>query len=710
MPLQYETLIGHLFVVNGRTLSTAPPGSLVEIAPKKASRGREADTIFVLVLPSGTPTSAVFYEDLAKLAVERYFNSSGSVTAGLRAMYDTINRDLINRNRGGDRIYEVNMICGVLHDKNLILSRCGLGMAVLQQGTETTLFPTDPLNEDDLVFGPPLGVRPIPDVKMKQFTIAPGARLLLSDADLADAEIAALGGVMQSATLEVVLIELKALLIDQVTAIAAEFIPPEEPVDPFMREGSNSKEMIKAPLPPEKQIETVDIDPGFGTRLIDGATSFRDRTQDGLSQAARGVAKGAAVSGELVDHYFGEVENTKPRWWEGPVGVVIAMGIPLLVVALVIALWVTNIEVTEYELCVQNAFETANIARGIAPSDVNGTLAAWNAVLLKTDECVAIRPEGIPDQPMIDLQREGQNIVDRLLSIDRREAVPVASFPSARLSQIVLRGLTLYALDSANGIVYEVQLTDDGRTMQPNTMAPIPNMRQNAPVNQFELGEIIDIAWAEDGSALSQSNVLVALDRNGVLVEHSPTILTRGAQRLLGSENWVNPIAIQIWRGNLYVLDPGANQIWRYSPTGGSYAGAPTEYFAGQQRPNIANAVDFAIDNNGAVFVMLGNGLMGKYVSGEVQTFAFANFPPGQELGTADGIYLSTSPIAQSIYITSLANRTVFEVTQAGTFMRSYRAFDEEQFASVNAVTAEPGLQMVYVASGNSVFAFDREG
>jgi hypothetical protein len=704
---QFESLVGHLFIVNGRTLSAPPPGALVEVAPKKASRGREADTIFVLALPSGDPAPGSFYEEMAQMAVERFFNSSGSVTAGLRAVYDTINRSLLERNRHNQDNRELNLMCAVLHDKNLILSRCGLGVAVVQSGEQVSLFPTDPLDETDVVFGAPLGVRQIPDVKLKQIKVEKGTRILLSDAELADADLGHLRTLMTGGDLETTMLNLKSVLIARATVMLAEFVPPEEDMDPFMPEGSNSREVIATPLPPEKRIENVQIEPDLGTRVIDTATQTRDNIQDGLGRAAQGVAKSAEVTNTLIDHYF--PDDTSPKWWSRPVQVVLSVGIPLVVVVLVIVMWLGGIGTSQYELCVTNTFENANIARGIASSDVNGTLSMWNAVLTQIGQCDELRPEGIPDAPLRELQREGQIVVDRLLNVDRREADVVASFVSAQLTQAVLRGLTMYVLDDANDIVYEFQLEGDGRVATPNSQVAIANMRRGASVNQFTVGDIIGIAWAEDGSALSQSNVLLAVDRDGVVVEHSPTILTRGAQRLLGSENWIDPVAIHVWRGNLYVLDPGANQIWRYTPAGGSYQGVPQEYFAGQTRPDIRQAVDFAIDTNGAIYVLFGNGGMGKYISGEAQAFAFANFPSGQELGLTNGMYLSTSPISQSIYLASQPNRTVYEVTQAGTFMRSYRTYEEESFESLSAVVAEPSLQLVYALSGNSVFVFNRE-
>ncbi len=74
MPIEYEALIGHLYVVGGRAISVAPPGLLVEAAPKRAARGRETDTFFALVTPAGeTIAPEAFYERMAQLASDEYF-------------------------------------------------------------------------------------------------------------------------------------------------------------------------------------------------------------------------------------------------------------------------------------------------------------------------------------------------------------------------------------------------------------------------------------------------------------------------------------------------------------------------------------------------------------------------------------------------------------------------------------------------------------
>ncbi|MBK8035233.1 MAG: hypothetical protein IPK17_38160 [Chloroflexi bacterium] len=69
-----------------------------------------------------------------------------------------------------------------------------------------------------------------------------------------------------------------------------------------------------------------------------------------------------------------------------------------------------------------------------------------------------------------------------------------------------------------------------------------------------------------------------------------------------------SPRAIDFWEGRMYILDPGANQIWRYDPSGGAYPGMPLEYFTGERRPDISRALDFAITNEGDIYLLLQEG------------------------------------------------------------------------------------------------------
>ena len=125
MAYELEALVGHLYILGGRTININPPGALVEVAPQSAARGREGDTLFVMVLPSGDIAPTSFYEQMSKLATERYFNVSGSVTAALRTMFQIINRNLYEHNQSGQQQYEANIIVAVLHARRRFV--CGAG-------------------------------------------------------------------------------------------------------------------------------------------------------------------------------------------------------------------------------------------------------------------------------------------------------------------------------------------------------------------------------------------------------------------------------------------------------------------------------------------------------------------------------------------------------------------------------------------------------
>lgn len=699
MAFELEALVGHLYVVSGRAISAQPPGLLVEVAPTRAARGREMDTFFALVLPSGDKVAqATFYEQMVQLAGERYFNSTGSVTSGLRAVFNSLNQNLFEHNNSGKRPYEANVLCAVLHGEDLFLTRVGSGVGLLYYGGETQAFPA-PFDNDDLLFGPPLGVQPVPDIKMTRYRVVSGARLVIADSNLAELPLEKMTEAMKRPDIAEMLNGYKELVSGHLTMLAAEFVPPDMPVPIPVRESESTAVVAAAssPAPAATAVSpaAVEVAPPTKSRV----NVLAERAQRGTGRAALSLAGSLDNVSKKLDRPPNPDANSGRLFSFMPNSVVLL--IPVAIILTAVFMWLGGTDQSEFELCVGDAVETAAMARTIDSSDVNGVLAAWNAVLTKIGSCNEIRAG---DEQLAAITREGQDIIDSLYVIERREMTVIEAFTNATLTRAVLRGEDLYVLDDANDQVHRLTLNVDG--MSHVSKQFINNMRRGAAVGQFQVGDIIDITWAEDGSGLSQGNVLISLDRDGVIVEYSPTFLSRGVQKLIGTENWVTPIKITVWQGRLYVLDPGANQIWRYEPSGESYPNAPTEYFAGQGRPNLESAVDFGIDNNGRVFLLFRDGFMSVYRGGELQPFAFVNFPENQTFNNADAMFLNSSLVFPGIYLVSRANGTIYETTLAGTFSNSYRSYDEEQFVGLTNVVADESKSVIYALSGNSILAF----
>lgn len=702
MALDFEALVGHLYVVGGRAINTTPPGSLVEVAPRKVARGRELDTIFVLVTPSGEVTApAAFYDQMATLAAERYFNSSGSVTAGLRTVFTSLNQDLFDHNNAGKRPYEANILCAVLRDDELFLGRVGASLALIYDPVQNAPqpFPTDFSNEETL-FGPPLGIHPMPDIKMSKYTVYQGSRLILGDARLADLEMPKITESIGGSDISEVLGQLKEAVTTQITLLVAEFVPPEAPSPVPVKEGRSTS---KAATPAPSSAPTPEAVPEAAGAQPPEAPSRRNgsQVQRSAGKAAIGLARAFDGINYVLDRIFPRPAEGKRPWMKASTMAGITVLIPVVMVALVMVMGLGGVQSSEFDLCVDEATRSADVARSVISSDVNGTVNAWTAVLAVVRRCSDIRQD---DPTLIALTREGQTVIDKLSQVERRETTALSSFPNAVLNQVVLQGTNIYVLDAQNQQVYQITLTEDGRQMLPDSRRPIPDMRINATVSGFRLGNLIDIAWAE---SITQ---IVALDENGVLIQCSPRFLQScQAQQLIGAERWGGPLRITIWQDRLYILDPPGNQIWRYASSGGTYAEIGSEYFVGSQRPDIRNAVDFAIDDRGSVYILTASGEVTKWVSGEQNPFVLGSFPEGQQIIGADAMFLDTNPITQAMYIASRASATIYEMSLAGTFINSYRSFNEDHFAALTNVVADANQGVIYALSGNSIFVFDKQ-
>lgn len=717
MPFEFEALVGHLYVVGGRAISAPPPGALVEVSPRKAARGREADTFFALVLPSGdalAPTA--FYDQMAHLAAERYFSSTGSVTSGLRNVFNNLNQNLFDHNQSGKRPYEANLICAVLRGSDLILGRVGPAVVALRHDMQTHTFPED-LSNDEALYTAPLGVHPVPNVRMTQYRVGAGSRLVLADANLADLDHEKLLNALVSSDLSMVLVAFKELARLQLTLMAVEFVPPDEPALEALPVGESTTEIVESLRPAaakaRKTDEVAQADTGpapapaapargrFGRRKRGGADDVTRQVQRSVGMTALGLARVFSFFNRALDRLFPPPKEGQKRFLGSPASMGMVVLLPALVVGLVVVMWLAGAGESEYELCLQETRSRVDLARSIPSNERETVLNAWNHALSQIATCERQRPS---DPMLTTFRREGQFVIDTLEDVQRRETISIETFFGANLTRIVAQGQDLYVLDSTASQVYRVQLSPDGRSRS-RAGLPIREMRRGAVVNGRQIADIIDIAFSEE------SNVIMALDANGVLISCTPSFLQCTAQQLLGVENWSRPVAMTTWtNGRLYVLDTGVGdgQIWRYVQSGGTFASPPSEYF-GSQRPNLRGAVDFAIDDRGAVYVLLADGTLNRYLDGVTQPFNYANFPIGQQLTSADAMYLDNNPTGQLIYIASRARGTVYQVSLTGTFWASYRAFDETLFAGIAGVIVTP-QDLVYVVSGNAILAFQKSG
>ena len=254
--LIWKPWLAHLYVVGGRPININPPGASVVVAPPDAARGREGDTFFTLIVPSGTIAPTSFYEQLAVLAADRYFSMSGSVTIAMRAMFQVVNRNLHEHNEEHSEFeqqqFEASIIVAVLHGDDLYVGRVGPVMSILQTVGLTLTFPDD-LSDKQQFFSTPLGILPEPEVLMVRYGVNAGTRLVLADANLADFSEEQLTSVLLENDIEKVLDALREALKVQGQLMLVELVPPEAESPVLSAPGESTAE-VNAKLEEARQI------------------------------------------------------------------------------------------------------------------------------------------------------------------------------------------------------------------------------------------------------------------------------------------------------------------------------------------------------------------------------------------------------------------------------------------------------------------------
>jgi|GEM_PF-414741 len=729
MAFELEALVGHMYVAGGRTIKTTPPGSLCEVAPKRAVRGREIDTLFILVLPSGNIAPNTFYEQMSLMAAERYFSNTGSVTSAMRDVFNTLNNNLFEHNASGRKHYEANMIVAVMRSTDLYVARSGAATLVLRHSGETKTVP-ESLTDDDKLFKPPLGVQPIPEIEMSRFVVDSGTRMILADASIAEITDEKLNQALVASDIEAVLDDFKLLVTLQIQMMLVEFVPPEQPVMVPAATGQSSAVIAaevaaaRAKTTASQQVKAITDEQIEATKAKEvkerpkrpsAQERLKERSKKGVVTVSRSVGHSLLRVGNLAQLLFGAESTPKQRRRNTTLIALAVFAIPTILVATVMFSWVGDVGETVYEECVGRVNETATTARRIQtqqPDSRTSILTAWNATLTIINECKGYRPDFV-DISLNIIRDEAQFAVDTISGITRRStrALWASQAEDANIRELVLQGVdSIYAFDNANSIVYRLQLNESGTEVISDQ--PVQFMSIGARVEGNTLGRIIGIAYDR------QHDLIAALDENGVLVTCRPLSINQcDSQQLVGFEVITNPTRMVFWTDRLYILDTGSQQIYRYSPVGttNNYANRPTEYYQGATRPpNIDQAVDMAIGSttsilNGHVYTLFNDGTMAHYYGGNNEGFTFRSVPDGlptPDQTSTQAMFLNDSSIASGFYIVSRPLRTIYYFTTAGTFQAAYRIQNEALFERMNDVVADSEQNLVYVASGNGILVF----
>ncbi len=191
MPSRLEADIVYLNLAGGRPLPEDPPGLATFVAPRKAARGRERDTVFLCLslrarapLPAGR--TAELSAELLQLAASTFFGVPGSITAAARQALAAVNQRLLEGNLREGAPVQGGLICAALRGDDFYAVQCGPGSLVAAHTTATERFPA--------TAGRPLGLSDVLETQYFHTKVAAGEYLALSPAaSWTDSALAGLG-------------------------------------------------------------------------------------------------------------------------------------------------------------------------------------------------------------------------------------------------------------------------------------------------------------------------------------------------------------------------------------------------------------------------------------------------------------------------------------------------------------------------------------
>src|SRR5689334_12708892 len=139
-----EALVGHLFVVGGRSISSASPGAIAMAAPRRAARGRDSDTMFgLLSVGADQRQPASFYEQLTGDLSGKYFGTTGSLTAALREAIGAVNSSIHRSKQGQTDQLSIGLACALLREQELIIALVGPARCIVIHEGQIEMLPSD---------------------------------------------------------------------------------------------------------------------------------------------------------------------------------------------------------------------------------------------------------------------------------------------------------------------------------------------------------------------------------------------------------------------------------------------------------------------------------------------------------------------------------------------------------------------------------------
>ncbi|HJX39043.1 MAG TPA: hypothetical protein VJ714_10605 [Anaerolineae bacterium] len=265
-----------------------------------------------------------------------------------------------------------------------------------------------------------------------------------------------------------------------------------------------------------------------------------------------------------------------------------------------------------------------------------------------------------------------------------------AQEPEQGVGNLVIRQDYAYVLDATGQGVRRYHLDDEGHFLLDEE--PFSWELPDAMKKQSD-ARILDMAWVDPENG-RLAPALLMLTSDGSVLEMRLDGAVRAVE-VADLTAWQQPRALATYSGNLYVLDPGHGNIFKYVPDGDDYQHAPMDYIQAQVDISWSQVVDLAIDGN--VYLLVSDGSVMKFSGGQPKPFSQETLP--QALASAASIFAESDH--QSVLVADPQQGRLVEFTEEGQFVLQYRAAvdGEDYLAELRTFALDVSHNRLFVAT-----------
>lgn len=692
----------------------APPS-----ASEKASRG-------VLVAAAAISASAKFDSALAgnqvlsALQEDYYAQTTGGILPALERAVTSAHQRLITlvfSGEGGEEAVDFNLVVGVLWGSVFYLAQLGESRAVIRRGGELKLIGHRTGAEDgDLAVGEK------PDIRTASGLLEVGDKIVLATPkffDLIPAE--ELSRVMENGPADYIAGKLKDKYADEpeaaallltlgvegvptpaedaialaevpVSEVAAE--PKEEaeseaPAEPKEEETPAPEEtaMEAPPVPaqPEPVIPELSTavakDIGKVTRIFGTFLGSLGPIVGGTVRTSRGLVKKAGLVG-AAKNLFGSLWSAAGSPRTAVEGVseaknrrtLLVLAGALLVILLVFAGFNSlfkgdSSKRTSFDNLIRSAQAEYDEAQATASLNRTQAKQLLTTASSNLDQAAALKIDDNQVKTLRDKVSALLEMVNQVFKVDPTVFYDLSILRvGAAGSDLAGDSTTLYILDPTGGLYQLTVASKKGAVLSS------------------------DLSLAKGQSlAVVGTNVFSYVPGQGVFGFDLKKSKLSQAARVDAAWGKITDLASYL--GNLYLLDAGNNQIWRYTPASAAQLGTATKWV--KETASLESASSLAVD--GSIWVGQAGDLL-RFSGGNRDSFLTQDVTP--PLSAVKAVY--TTPDTKNVYILE-AGRVVV-VDKNGAYQSQYQS---DKFQNASSLVVDETGKKAYILADKQVYLLE---